>query len=185
MFYKTTPENFIIFLNYAKSMLPSRRAWHIDTSLSVEDYKKCEARCFVSSNGSTFAITKSNEIISLCLSPSDRNNLKMKDIIEEAKYQGGNHTKCFESFALVFEKCGFVVSNKIEWNDEIEQKAKANGWKDFFDKENRLTLNLPDLNLIKELERGFLSIDDLISEKTSEYLINRTKQPFILDNQER
>lgn len=138
--YRTvSPKSFANSIQLAKKTLSASIAWRV-TAHKAKEYKN--TRNFVSKGGSTFAITKDGDIISVCKNEND--TIKGIDILKEAVKQGGIKLDSFCGNHVFYQKCGFEAVSWCDWEDEFAPPD----WKEDYPRENiifyRYTGKVPD-----------------------------------------
>lgn len=152
-FREVTPEEFVLALKSAKKSIEAIRAWRVDSNITAKDYEAKGARCFVSQNGSTLAVTADADIISVCVNNADKGIIKGAKIIELAIEMGGNHLDCFSGLTDFYKKCGFEEKGRFPWNHDYDKEMEANGWKPEYGEEDIVLFELPSAKpLVNEME---------------------------------
>ena len=129
---EVTPEEFVNNLKTAvKSQLPKDR-WRVSV-YDVEDYKDC--KLYTTKNGSTAAITKDGDIISVCSNNYDgKNHDSIRALLEYCVKQGGNKLDSFDANFEVYRHCGFAPVSYCAFDEEFAPQ----GWKKDRDKKETI-----------------------------------------------
>ena len=141
-FREASPEEFVDMFKETKDAIPALRSWRYDTTLSPEDYKKRNAKCFVTPFKSVVAIADNDEILSLCISIKDSGLLSMNKIFDFVKEHSGKFMYCFEELSKIYTKYGFEEVSRKSWDRAIENKAIKNGWGPSFSTEDEVKIRL-------------------------------------------
>lgn len=122
---KTTPENFGKALNEAKASRPESDAWRVDDTHTTEDYVNRGCQCYTSSGGSTVAVDKDGDIISVCKKAGDK-SIRGSELLAEAVRMGGRKLDSFDGNHDFYTENGFEPTSYTTFNEEY---APA-GWKE-------------------------------------------------------
>ena len=112
----------------AKSTQPQEKAWRVDTdSHDGKDY--VGTKTYVSDGGSTFSVTESGNIISVCINTND--SMKGYELIEKAVKAGGKKLDSFSGNFAYYMRNGF---EPVSWT-VFDKKYKPGGWVEGRDRE--------------------------------------------------
>lgn len=129
--HRAQPKEFQDALLKAKESLdPEKGAWRVDSSHSLEDYEKDD--CYILGDGSTVAVTKDGDIISVCKNAGDK--VRGADLISFAVEHGGVKLDAYSGIYGFYLKCGFEPVSWTPWNGEYAPP----GWKAGRDKEEHV-----------------------------------------------
>lgn len=123
----------------AKASLHPKLSWRIDCR-EVEDYQRAGAKCYVTELGSTIAIAKDGEILSLCVHDDEPEWFHGVDLVDFAKELGGQKAIAYEGFEQLYTECGFDVVIRIP----LEKNHMPSDWKPEYGKEDALIFELAD-----------------------------------------
>lgn len=98
----------------AKGTCDKKIAWRVDDTHSIKDYKG--DKLFTTKGGSTVAVTKSGDIISVCKNSKDK--ASGADLLRFAVAQGGNKLDSFDGNYGFYVKCGFEPVSWTRFNKE-------------------------------------------------------------------
>lgn len=162
-FNKVLPSLFKSTLLSAKQSQPDYVRWRVDDTHSLEDYEK--DKLYITKGGSTVAITKDGDIISVC---GNRNDLYSgKDLLHQAIVKGGKKLDAYgDRLYYFYTQNGF---KPISWTPFNIEYAPA----DFkiLDEEGDSSLHviftfmIKTLNLLKVM-KNLLKVLILVPEKT-------------------
>lgn len=123
--YKSVPsEKFHDVVADAKANCSSDIQWRVDAHTAAE-YTELGAKCIQSSGGSTIAVTKDGDIISVCKRGDDL-DCSGRDLMAAAVKNGGNKLDSFEGNHGFYVKCGF---EPVSWTPFNKDYAPE-GWKE-------------------------------------------------------
>lgn len=100
--HKAKPEEIQKALEEAKASCRPEDAWRVDTTHSLDDYKKDD--CYVIGK-SSLAVTEDGDIISVCRAAGD--SVSGKDLLKFAVDHGGVKLDSFSGNHEFYQKCGF------------------------------------------------------------------------------
>lgn len=121
------PQKFAQTLTKAKKTLDAKDAWRVDVHDAL-DYKGDILR--VTPKGSTVAVTKEGDIISVCRTKND--TARGSDLLKEAVKKGGTKLDSYQANHMFYTKNGFEPVSWCKWDDAF----KPDGWTEDFDREN-------------------------------------------------
>lgn len=108
----------------ARESRPEQDRWRVDVH-SADEYAEKGCRCWKSNGGSTVAVTKSGDIISVCKKMGD-DSVRGKDLLSKAVEMGGTKLDSFAGNHAFYTANGF---EPVSWTPFNEQYA-PNGWKE-------------------------------------------------------
>lgn len=167
-FREVSPEEFVDVLKKAQSSISPKRAWRYDTTLSIEDFKKRKAKCFITPFKSAISIAENGEILSLCLNAKDLDFVSLNDAFNFIKAHGGKFMYCFEGLSKIYTKYGFEEKSRKPWNSKIEDKAIKNGWDPSFGTEDEVEIRIKNDELVHEHIRSLEENIVFYTEKKNE-----------------
>ena len=130
-FKTATEDKFIKTLTEAKASCQESVRWRVDVH-EKGDYEKHGCKLFTSKGGSTVAVTKDGDIISVCAnqSPNEPRGAGSR-LLEQAVKNGGVKLDSFSGNHGFYTKNGFEPTSWTPFNKEYA----PNGWKEGRDKE--------------------------------------------------
>lgn len=126
-FKKVSKKIFQKDLLSAKMKVEKTKAWRVDVH-PLSGYN--ETDLYTTRHGSTFAITKNKDIVSVCRVKTD--SLSGKEIMAKAVEKGGVKLDSFEGNHVFYRKCGFEAVSWCKWD---ENEAPGD-WKPEYKTEN-------------------------------------------------
>lgn len=141
-------KNFADAVVSAKKTLDPKMAWrvtaHTQQELETEDSLK-GAKLHITSGGSTVAVTRDGDIVSVCKNAGD--SARGKDLIKLAVDNGGKKLDSYSGNDGFYKKMGFLPVSSCPWDDQWapEDWIEANGF-DPKDPQKPWT-RIPDKNL--------------------------------------
>ncbi len=125
------PEQFAKDVEDAKKTVDPSISWRV-TAHTVEELKEWypSATFHTTEGGSTVAVTKDGDIISVC--KYDGDTCKGRDLLAMAVQNGGVKLDSYEGNHGFYDKCGFEPVSWCKWDDEY----KPDGWKEPCKREN-------------------------------------------------
>lgn len=120
---KLDEKQFNKAISNAKDSRPKGDKWRVDVH-TPEEYEEKGCKCFTTDGGSTIAITKDGDIISVCKNSSDK--ISGKVIMAEAVRQGGKKLDSFRGNHEFYVACGF---EPVSWTPFNKEYA-PDGWKE-------------------------------------------------------
>jgi len=118
------PASFNKSLVTAKESRPIADKWRVDDTHTIEDYKARGCACYVSKGGSTVAVDRNGDIISLCKNTNDK--MKGRELMAEAVKLGGRKLDSFDGNHEFYVSCGFEPVSYTKFNEKYAPK----GWKE-------------------------------------------------------
>lgn len=129
---EVTPEEFVNNLKTAVNSQNPKDRWRVSI-YDVDDYKDC--KLYTTKNGSTAAITKDGDIISVCSNNYDgKNHDSIRALLEYCVKQGGNKLDSFDANYRIYRHCGFAPVSYCKFDKEFAPE----GWKKDRDKEESI-----------------------------------------------
>ena len=126
-FKKVSKKIFQKDLLSAKMKVEKDKAWRVDVH-TLSEYN--ETDLYTTRHGSTFAITKNKDIVSVCRVKTD--SLSGKEIMAKAVEKGGIKLDSFEGNHKFYRKCGFEAVSWCKWDGDYAPE----GWKPEYDGED-------------------------------------------------
>lgn len=109
---------FAVALTAAKTTIRPNAAWRVTAHTQEELDKEYPcAKLHVTKGGSTVAVTKDGDIVSVCKSDGDRET-RGRDLLALAVKNGGNKMDSYAGNHGFYLKCGFEPVSWCEWNDD-------------------------------------------------------------------
>ena len=160
------PEEFHSILQRAYFSVEPNKRWRV-TVHDTEEYK--DTRMFSSARGSVFAISKSGDIISVCINQNSRE--RGRDLIKTALSQGGKTLDAFSGIFGFYSKCGL---EPISWctGDRNILEEYVQGWKEsgcgvedvvFWKKSDENSKSYKNFDDFKSKAKGFSDYDEAMS----------------------
>lgn len=115
---------FSATLKSAKDSRPIMDKWRVDEH-TAEQLKERGCKCFSSSGGSTVAVDRDGDIISVCKKAGDK-SVSGKDLLAEAVKMGGKKLDSFAGNHEFYAACGFEPIAYTPFNIDYA----PDGWKD-------------------------------------------------------
>lgn len=112
-------------LNIAKDTRPASDKWRVDSTHTTEDFNDRGCQCFTSKGGSTVAVDRDGDIISVCKSTDD-STMNGTQLLAEAVKMGGRKLDSFDGNHGFYVKCGFEPTSYTTFNEEYAPE----GWKE-------------------------------------------------------
>lgn len=122
---ETKPDKFVSDLDKARSSRPDIDKWRVDNTHTAEDFESRGCRCYVSKGGSTVAVDKNGDIISVCKSAGDT-SVRGSDLLREAVRMGGNRLDSFGGNHDFYVRCGFEPVSYTPFNE----RYAPDGWRE-------------------------------------------------------
>lgn len=120
---KVSPEKFREALDNARNTRPVEDRWRVDNTHTVEDFQNRGCRCYESKGGSTVAVDKNGDIISVCRARGDR-SISGAELLRQGVRLGGTKLDSFYGNNQFYCDNGFQPVCVCKWND----KYAPDGW---------------------------------------------------------
>ena len=114
---ETKPDKFVNDLDEARGSRPDIDKWRVDNTHTPEELAERGCRCYVSKGGSTVAVDKNGDIISVCKRAGDT-SVRGQDLLREAVRMGGNRLDSFGGNHDFYVRCGFEPVSYTPFNVE-------------------------------------------------------------------
>lgn len=120
-------DKFVSAISKAKESQDEDKKWRVDVH-EAKEYDEKGCKCFVSDKGSTVAVTKDGDIISVCASKSDIEQGKGvgSKLLAQAVKNGGVKLDSFGGNHIFYTKNGF---EPVSWTPFNKEYA-PDGWKE-------------------------------------------------------
>lgn len=124
-------EQFVPTLDAAKSSCPDNKAWRVDTTRTIEDFKNDKVTMYVTKGGSTFALKDDGDIISVCKNQLTDADTNARNLLAAAVENGGTHLDSFDGNYGFYVRCGFEPVSRCKFDVDYA----PTGWIQGRDKE--------------------------------------------------
>lgn len=122
---KTTSDKFVKDLDKARDTRPVQDKWRVDNTHTSKELDERGCKCYTSKGGSTVAVDKNGDIISVCKAKGDRTTTGA-DLLSYAVRMGGRKLDSFYGNDRFYVNNGFQAVSYTPFN-----KAYAPaGWKE-------------------------------------------------------
>lgn len=122
---KVTHTQFVTDLDKARDTRPVQDKWRVDNTHTAQDFKERGCKCYTSRGGSTVAVDKDGDIISVCKAKGDTTT-SGSALLRHAVRMGGRKLDSFYGNDRFYVKNGFQAVSWTPFN-----KAYApDGWKE-------------------------------------------------------
>ena len=121
---KSDEKKFINMLEKAKADCDENKRWRVDIH-TAEEYKEKGAKLFTSKGGSTVAVTKDGDIISVCKGSKESEHGAASKLLEKAVKEGGTKLDSYSGNHEFYTKNGF---EPVSWTP-FSVKYAPDGWK--------------------------------------------------------
>ena len=111
-------------LKDARDSRPDTDKWRVDLH-SKEELDERGCKCYVSEGGSTVAVDKSGDIISVCKKMGDT-SIKGSDLLKNAVQMGGKKLDSFDGNHDFYVKCGFEPVSYTPFNEQYAPLGWSN-----------------------------------------------------------
>lgn len=113
---EASPEEFYNHFQENRNRLKLADRWRLDNhDLSYyQNVARNGGHLLVTENGSTLAVQKSGEMISLCRAQNE--DVSMKEFVQYATRYNGRFFSCYEYYEDFFKSCGNIKIDEQVWN---------------------------------------------------------------------
>lgn len=111
----------------AKNSQDIEKAWRVDSLHEVSDYERDGDDLYMTEGGSTIAVKKNGDIISVCRNKNDV-GVRGDDLLARAVAMGGTKLDSYEKNHNFYIRNGFEPVSWCKWDDAYNDYAKQNGW---------------------------------------------------------
>ena len=125
-FLDATPEEFAKAISAAKKQCSSENAWRVD-AYPASHYKDSKAR-IVTQKGSCIAVQANGDMISLCRSANEDDDVKGYMLMKEAIRRDGDRCDTFEGNFNRYVRNGMMPVSWIRWNPDPD--IRPSDWKE-------------------------------------------------------
>ena len=112
-------------LNTARNTRPVDDRWRVDNTHTVEDFNNRGCRCYISQGGSTVAVDRNGDIISVCRAKGDK-TISGAELLRTAVRLGGNRLDSFYGNHEFYCDNGF---QPVSWTP-FNPKYAPDGWRE-------------------------------------------------------
>lgn len=113
-----TAKEFTPALDAAKATCPPDKAWRVDTTRSPEDFEAEGITTYTTEGGSTFALKKDGDIISVCKNQQTDAGTNARDLMAAAVQAGGTHLDSYDGNYGFYVRCGFEPVSRCKFDKQ-------------------------------------------------------------------